>query len=194
MSDVLGYIRVILPRYTEAGQRKAMDANSIERFITEGAKVIRRNNGTRADLIRMVRPGTVVAILHLHLLSDPRTKRKRGGMRADLWNVVDQIERKGGTLWELYSGLKSDTREGRDAMTRAAVESLARGRHITSKGDKRRQGRPKKEFTEAQWAKGKAAWDSRKLKRWVDVQEKLPEGMTCKDLWQKYGPRNSEEP
>jgi hypothetical protein len=34
---------------------------------------------------------------------------------------------------------------------------------------------------------------SRKLKTWAAVAEKLPAGMTTKDLWQKYGPRNSEE-
>lgn len=187
MNDVLGYIRVILPRYAEAGQRKAMDAHSI-RHIIEGGK---RHTGTREALLRMVRPGTTVAVLHLHLLADPKTKRKRGGMRADLWRVIDEVEKRGGSFWELYTDLRSDNREGRDRMTREAVETLARGRHKTRASDKR--GRPKKEFTEAQWAKGKAAWDSRKLKRWVDVQEKLPEGMTCKDLWQKYGPRNSEE-
>lgn len=193
MNDVIGFIRVILPRYTEAGQRKAIDANSIDRVITEGAKIQRRNAGSRADLLRMVRPGTTVAVLHLHLFADPRAKRKRGGTRADLWAAVDAVEKRGGTFWELYTGLRSDTREGRDAMTRAAVDSLARGRHITSKGDKRRAGRPRKDFTEAQWAKAKAAWDSRKLKRWVDVQEKLPEGMTCKDCWARWGARNSEE-
>lgn len=190
MNDVLGFIRVILPRYTDAGQRKAMDAHSIDRRIIEGGK---RAAGSRGDLLRMVRKDTVVAVLHLHLLADPRSRRKRGGTRADLWMVIDQIEKRGGTLWELYSGLRSDTREGRDTMTREAVETLARGRHITSKGDKRRAGRPKKDFTEAQWAKAKAAWDSRKLKRWVDVQEKLPEGMTCKDCWARWGARNSEE-
>ena len=66
-----------------------------------------------------------------------------------------------------------------------------RGRHKTSKGDKR--GRPAKTFTDAEWAKGKAAWDSRKLKTWADVQANLPERMTTKDLWQKFGPRNTEE-
>jgi hypothetical protein len=191
MNDVIGFIRVILPRYTEAGQRKAMDAHSIDRVITEGAKVIRRFNGSRADLLRMVRDGTVVAVQHLHLLADPKAKRKRGGTRADLWKALDHIERNGGAVWELYSGLRTDTKEGRDAMTRAAVETLARGRHKTHGGDKR--GRPAKTFTEAQWAKAEAAWNSRKLKTWAAVKEKLPEGMTLKRAWAKFGPRNTEE-
>lgn len=191
MNDVIGYIRVILPRYTEAGQRKAMDANSIERVLTEGAKVARRYAGTRAELIRMVRTGTTIAVHHLHLLADPGAKRKRGGTRADLWKAVDEVEKRGGAIWELYTGLRTDTREGRDAMTRAAVETLARGRHKTSKADKR--GRPKKEFPAADLAKAKALWESRRLKRWVDVEAKLPDGITVRDCWNLWGSRNTTE-
>ncbi len=188
VTDVLGFIRVILPRYTEAGQRKALDAHSIERRITEGGK---HASGTRADMLRMVRQGTVVAVQHLFLLADPRARRKRGGTRADLWRAVDDVEKRGGTFWELYTGLRTDTKVGRDTMTRAAVESLARGRHKTHSGDKR--GRPAKTFTEAQWTKAEAAWNSRKLKTWAAVKEKLPEGMTLKRAWAKFGPRNTEE-
>lgn len=188
MNDVIGFIRVILPRYTDAGQRKAMDAHSIDRVLTEGGK---RGRGTRADLMRMVRPDTVVAVLHVHLLADPRTKRKRGGTRADLWKAIDHIEQRGGVIWELYSGLRSDAREGRDAMTRGAVETLARGRHKTRASDKR--GRPKKTFPAADLTKAKALWESRKLKTWADVEAKLPDGMTPRDCWNLWGSRNSDE-
>ena len=186
MTYVIGFVRVILPRYAEAGQRKAMDAHSIT-YLQEGGK---RARGSRAELLRLVRPDTVVALLHLHLLADPRAKRKRGGTRADLWKAIDAIERNGGTFWELYTGLRSDTREGRDAMTREAVEALARGRHKTSAADKR--GRPAKTFTEAQVEKARAAWESRKLKRWADVEAKLPKGMTVRDCWKLFGRRNTE--
>lgn len=191
MSDVIGFIRVILPRYTDSGQRKAMDANSIDRVLTEGGKRERRFQGTRSELLRMVRSGTAVAVLHLHLLADPKSKHKRGGARADLWRAVDEIERRGGHVWELYTDLRTDTKEGRDAMTRAAVEALARGRHKTHKGDKR--GRPKKEFPAADLAKAKAAWESRKLKTWDEVEARLPEGMTTRHCWNLWGSRNSTE-
>jgi hypothetical protein len=186
MNDVLGYIRVILPRYAEAAQRKAMDAHSI-RHIIEGGK---RHTGTRDALLRMVRPGTTVAVLHLHLLADPKAKRKRGGTRADLWRVIDEVERRGGTFWELYTDLRSDNREGRDRMTREAVETLARGRHKTRASDKR--GRPKKPVSDADWAKAKALWESRKLKTWKDVKARLPKGVTTKDCWTRWGSRNSD--
>lgn len=145
---------------------------------------------TLDDVVKLTRAETVWAILHLHLLADPKNKRKRGGMRTDLWKAIDAIEKRGGVIWEIYSGLRTDTKQGRDQMTRAAVETLARGRHKTERSDKR--GRPPKNFTDVEWAQAKSAWDSRKLKRWVDVKAKLPNGMTLKRAWQKFGPRNTE--
>ncbi len=188
--DIIGFIRVILPRYTETGQRQAMDAHNIKRVLQEGGKLA---NGTMADLVRIARPGTTVAVLHAMLLADPRHDRKRGGSRAAFWAALDAIEARGGNVLELYTGLRTDTREGRDKMTRAAIDALARGRHKTRQSDKR--GRPAKHFTEAQWEKAQAAWESMKLKTWADVQEKLPRGMTVRDCWNKFGARttNSEE-
>lgn len=169
MIDVLGYIRAILPRYPEASQRKAMDAHSIK-AVAEGG----RAGLVRAEFIRMVRPGTVVAVLHLHLLADPKCKRKKGGMRADLYKAIDAIEKRGGTIWELYTGLRTDNREGRDAMTRAAVETLARGRHKTERSDKR--GRPSADFTAQQLKDAKAIWRNVKdYPRWEDADTALAE-------------------
>lgn len=184
---VTGFVRPLPPRYTEAAQRAAMQQHGIDRIIQEGG---RKAFQTREELIRLARPGDVIAVHHLHLLADPTRKRKRGGTRADLWKAIDEIEARGCILWELYTGLRSDTKEGRDRMTREAVDTLARGRHKTRATDKR--GRPPKEFTEAEWAKAELAWNSRKLKRWADVQAKLPKGMTLKRAWQKFGPRNAE--
>lgn len=184
---VTGFVRPLPPRYTEAAQRAAMQQHGIDRIIQEGG---RKSFQTREELIRITRPGDVIAVQHLHLLADPTRKGKRGGTRADLWKVIDEIEERGGILWELYTGLRSDTKQGRDTMTREAVDTLARGRHKTRHSDKR--GRPPKEFTEAEWAKAELAWNSRKLKRWADVQAKLPKGMTLKRAWQKFGARNTE--
>lgn len=179
---VIGFIRVILPRYTEAGQRQAMTAHNITRVLQDGDA-----------LLRMLRPDqpTVVAVLHARLLANPRDKRKKGGTRKAFWTAFDAIEKRGGVIWELYTGLRTDNREGRDKMTREAIDALARGRHKTRQSDKR--GRPPKTFTEAQWEKAQAAWESRKLKTWADVQEKLPRGMTVRDCWNRFGRRITEE-
>jgi len=188
MSFILGYIRVILPRYPESGQRKAMETNSIERIVQEGGK--RNANGSRADLLRMVRGNTTVAVLHTFLLADPANKRKRGGTRADFWKVWDEIEERGGRVLELYTGLKSDNPADRDKMTREAVEALARGRHKTSASDKR--GRPKQEFTPAQVQQAHDAWHSRKLKTWAAVQAKMPKGFSLSRAYKAWGARNTD--
>jgi len=187
---IIGFIRVLPPRYTEAGQRQAMADHSIARVLQEGGKQPR---GDLETLLRMLRPGerTVVAVLHALLLANPRDKRKKGGTRKAFWTAFDAIEAKGGIVWELYTGLRTDSREGRDKMTRAAIDALARGRHKTSQSDRR--GRPPKTFTDAQWEKAEAAWNSRKLTTWADVQEKLPKGMTVRDCWNRFGRRTISE-
>lgn len=147
-------------------------------------------DATLADVIRLTRAETVWAILHLHLLADPKNKRKRGGMRADLWKSLDAIEKRGGVIWELYTGLRTDTKQGRDQMTRGAVETLARGRHKTERSDKR--GRPPKKIPQELQDKARPIWESRKLKTWDDVAKKLPKGITVRDCWKLWGPRNTE--
>lgn len=186
MSDVIGYIRVILPRYAKKGQADAMELHNVETVITEGKK----GNGTRDDLLRMVRRGTTVAVQHLFLLADPKAGRKPHGLRGDLWVALDAVEQRGGALWELYSGLRSDTKQGRDEMMRAAVEALARGRHKRSAADKR--GRPAQEFTDRETNMAKAAWHNRKLKTWADVRAGLPTGFTINRAYRMWGARNSD--
>jgi hypothetical protein len=141
MNDVIGYIRVLLPRYARAGQEEAMQRNGVEKYLVEGGKKP-KPTGTRHDVTRMMCEGRVLAIQHLFLLADPKT---RSSMRRDLWKAIDEIEKRKGTIWELYTGLRSDDAKQRDLMMRNAVEALARGRHKRSDSDKR--GRPKKEFT-----------------------------------------------
>jgi hypothetical protein len=187
MNDVRGYVREILPRYKVVGQRAAMDTHGITMVIQESK---RNATGTRADLLRMVAKGRLVAVQHLFLLADPRTKSRRGGTRQDLWATVDKIEAGGGVIWELSTGRRTDDRRQRDEMMRDAVEALALGRHKTSQADKR--GRPPKSFDDATLAKGRAAWESRKHKRWQDAAAALPEGMTARDAWRLFGPRNTE--
>lgn len=167
--DIIGLIRSIKPRYPEASQRAALTAPGVTtRCILNLADV------SREDLVRMTRSGTVIAILHLHLLADPKNKHKRGGARADLWKAIDALEKRGGVFWELYTGLKSDTKAGRDKMTREAVETLARGRHKTERSDKR--GRPSADFNAQQLKEAKAIWRNVKdYPRWEDADAALAE-------------------
>ncbi len=189
MSGVRGYIRVILPRYPEAGQRKVLETKGVNGILVEDG---RNSVHTRADLVRLVRKGTVIAIQHLFLLADPREKRKRGGTRADLWKAIDAIEAKGGFLWELSTGLNSGRPRERDQMTRAAVEALARGRHKTTGSDKR--GRPLAEFDEKQMTAAKLVWvDTKRFPTWSAARKAMPKGFTSARAYQLWGARMSEK-
>jgi hypothetical protein len=191
--DAIGFVRVFMPRYAARGQYEAMVLHGVAKAIQAGTvrsdqqvAGLRVVEGTRDDLLTVARKGTVVAVLHAHLLVEP----SKHGKRQDFWNVLDAIEAKGGVLWELYTGLRTNKREQRDTLTRNAIEALARGRHKTRKSDKR--GRPPKEFTPAEWEQASKAWESRRLKYWRDVKAKLPKGMTLRRAWEKFGPRNLE--
>ncbi len=188
MPDVRGYIRVILPRYPEAGQRKAMEAAGVSGIVVEDRR--KELTHTRADLIKMVRKRTVIAIQHLFLLADPAEKRKRGGTRADLWKAIDEIEAKGGYLWEISTNLNSGRPRERDEMTRAAVEALALGRHKTGKD---RRGRPLAEFDEKQMTAAKLVWvDVKRYPTWSAARKALPKHFTPARAYKLWGARISE--
>lgn len=191
--DVIGFVRVFMPRYAARGQYEAMVLHGVAKAIqagtvrsdqqVDGLKVV---EGTRDDLLTVARKGTVVAVLHAHLLVEPG----KHGKRQDFWSVLDALEAKGAVLWELYTGLRTNKREQRDTLTRNAVEALARGRHKVRMSDKR--GRPPKKFSDTEWEQTKSAWESRRLKTWKAVKTKLPKGMTLRRAWEKFGPRNLE--
>ena len=186
MNDVIGYIRVILPRYAMRGQQEAMERNEVQHFIVESTKKHQAGiPGTRAEVTRMMCKGRTLAIQHLFLLADP--KAKRGQSRRDLWKAMDEIEKRGGVIWELYTGLKTSDRKERDQMMRDAVEALAKGRHKRSASDKR--GRPVKEFSADEMKTAQAAWHNRKLKTWAQVKEALPAGFSLARAHKLWGAR-----
>lgn len=150
----------------------------------------KRSIAVRSDLERSLRSGDVVAVLHVFLLADPA---KRGHARADLWKAVDAIESRGGCIWELYTGLRSDDKRQRDTMLRAAVEALARGRHKRSESDKR--GRPPVTFTEVETLRAKAEWHSPKHKKWEDAVaalKRLDKRWTATRAYRLFGKREAD--
>lgn len=199
MRDVIGFARVLLPRYTAIGQWRLMALNKVRNVIQKGERIQEANVpedmkiilGDVSDLIRMGAPGRVYAVAHAHLLADPSLRGVRGGTRGDFWRVVDAIEAKGAIIWELYTGFRTDDPKQRDKLTRAAIDALALGRHKTRRSDKR--GRPLKTFDDATKAKGEAVWFSRRWKTWASAGKRLPKGMTVWDAHELFGPRNVEQ-
>ena len=195
IKEACGFIRGSIPRFTPEGQRNAMDAHSIPWAVQEGGKTLTAapnvTRDTREAFLRMAKPGRLMAVHHLFLLVDPSAKAKGGGKRKDLWNAIRRIEANGGIVWELATGRRSDDPVQRDGMIEDAIDALARGRPKYSNRDKR--GRPPKTFPDATWEKAKAVWESRRHKTWQAAAKHLPKGMTAKDAWSRFGPRDTED-
>lgn len=191
LKEACGFIRGNISRFTPAGQYKAMEAHSIPWSVQEGGKTLLAASNvtrdTREAFLRMAKSGRVLAVQHVFLLVDPSTKAKGGGKRKDLWNAIRRIEENGAILWELATGRRSDDPAQRDGMIEDAIDALARGRPKYSNRDKR--GRPPKEWPDPVLEKAKAVWESRRYKTWQEAAKHLPKGMTAKDAWNKFGPR-----
>lgn len=184
--DAIGVVREHR-RLKAKGQRERLERDGVRAVLDISAK----GGRTREDLERLVRGGTVVKLVHTFLLADPRSKRKAGGRRKDLLDAMSRIEKRGGTIKDVDSGLTTANNEHRYALIALAAEQLARdGRglrsHINGK-----LGRPVKNFTPDVWGKAEAIWNNRKLKTWADTEAPLRAlGITPREAWRKFGPRN----
>jgi hypothetical protein len=102
-----------------------------------------------------------------------------------------RIEKRGGTIKDVDSGLTTANVEHRYALIALATEQLARDGKGLRSAMNGRLGRPVKNFPPEVWAKAKTIWESRKLKTWAATKAPLAQlGMTRRDAWRKFGPRN----
>jgi hypothetical protein len=172
-----------------------MEAHRISTVFHEGkqlrySEVCKIVPGTRDQFVRMSGRGRLLAVQHLFLLANPKLPGKGGARRRDFYAAVDRIEERGGILWELYTGRRSDDPRQRELMIRDAVEAMATGRHKRTSMDKR--GRPPKTFPPEVLEKAKAVWESRKYKTWDEAAKHLPPGMNKWDAWEEFGPRGDD--
>lgn len=182
--DTIGVIRPH-PRIKEQGQRSRLNADGCRVVMVLGTKP---KQYARDELERLVRVGTVVKVVHLFLLAEPRARSKPGGWRGDLLKTMGRIEKRGGVIKDVHTGMTTADPEHRYAMVALAVEQLARnGRSIGLQGAKR--GRIRRIFTPAEMKQAQDAWESRKLKTWHDVREKLPKGFSLARAYKLWGKR-----
>ena len=186
--DAIGVVRRHR-RFTVAGQRKRLEDDGCRKIIELGWK---QSQPSQDDLARLVRPGTVVKFVHTFLLADPRAAKRVGGKRKNLLDAMAAIEKRGGTIKDVDSGLSTANAEHRYALVALACDQLARdGKGIRSRANGMvRKGRPVRVWTPEQWADAKSAWESRKLKTWDDVRAMLPEGMSLWRAYRAFGARN----
>ena len=184
-ADTLGIIRHHR-RVTAKGQRARLEADGCRAILDIG----KGGKAKREDAERMTRPGTVVKLVHTFLLADPNALRKAGGRRKDLLDAMAKLEKRGGTIKDVDSGLTTANMDHRYALIALATEQLARDGKGLRSAMNGRLGRPIKNFPPEVWARAQMIWESRKLKTWADTREPLKElGMTPRDAWRKFGQR-----
>lgn len=169
-----------------------------ERLKQDGCRAVlnigKTGGHTREDLERLVRGGTVVKLVHTFLLADPKSKRKAGGRRKDLLDAMARIEKRGGTIKDVDSGLTTANNEHRYALIALATEQLARdGRGLRSHINGR-LGRPVRTFPPEVWARAEAIWNNRKLATWKATEAPLKAlGLTPREAWRKFGARHARQ-
>ncbi len=127
----------------------------------------------RDELARLVRPDTVVELVHAFLLAEPRRKRQPGGMKADLRVAVAQIEKRGGAVADVDSGLTTAKEGHRKAMLALADQQISRSNrgHKSALNGAKSRGRPVAAFSPQQLKDAKAIWRNVKdYPTWEAVQ------------------------
>ncbi len=187
-ADGIGIIRHHR-RVSVKGQRERLEEDGCRVILELGPK---RGQYVREDVIRLVRAGTTIKLLHTFLLAEPSKTARAQAKRKDLLATMALIEKRGGTIKDVASGLDTADAEKRYALIALATDQLARdGQGLrNARRNYLRKGRPVRAWTPSEWAQAEAAWNNRKLKTWDDVKAMLPEGMSIWRVWRAFGARD----
>lgn len=180
--DAIGFVRHH-KLIKAGGQRSALIKDFCRAIIEDG-----KPGQNRAALEKLVRSGTLVKLYSLFLLAEPNTRRKPGGWRKDLLDAMARIEKRGGIIKDVSMQATTANPEQRYGMVAVALEKLAKnGRATPLHAGKR--GRIAKVFTDADMAKAKAVWESRKYRTWQEAAAALPKGFTPERAYRIWGKR-----
>lgn len=146
-TDTIGVARE--HRWMRAEEQRAHLSRASRVVITLGDGT-GRDHGKRAthtldSLVMLTRPGTILQFMYAFLLADPVRKRVRGGLLGDFKRALGRIEKRGGVVRDMLTGLSTDTKEKRAALLLSVVDQIRRsgqGRHSVENG-KRNRGRPR---------------------------------------------------
>lgn len=189
-SDAIGLVRWHR-RFTIDGQKARLSEDGCRKIVEIGSK---RGKLSVDDVAKLVRAGTTIKLVHAFLLTDPTAARRIGGKRKNLLDAMAAIEKRGGCIKDVDSGLTTANSEHRYALVALACDQLARdGKGIRSRANGMvRKGRPVRTWTPEQWRDAEAAWNNRKLKTWKAVKAMLPEGMSLWRAYRAFGARDVE--
>jgi hypothetical protein len=167
--DKIGVVRD--HRWIKADQQAAILAPRC-RIVVALGRGAKAQEVSRDDLVRLVRPGTMVECVHAFLLAEPRMRHRPGGMKADLRMMIGKLERRGAVISDVDAGLTTASEGHKKAMLALADHHI--GRH--NRGLKSAlngalsRGRPTYRPTKGDLAKAKAIWRNVKdYPEWKDA-------------------------
>ena len=121
------------------------------------SQVVDLEEHKRADVLRLVREGRVFKLVHAFLLASPSKQR---GMLADFDKALAEIERKGGAVKDVHTGLISSDPPQRVALRLLVKDQIRRDRqgYKSASNGKRMKGRQLVVFAPQQLRDAKAIW------------------------------------
>jgi hypothetical protein len=143
---------------------------------------------TLEDVERLVRPGTVVELVHAFLLVDPIRKYVRGGMKADFRVALSLLEKRGATVVDVDAQVCSGKqRKALLALVDSDISRSNRGARSATNGS-RSKGRPTYEPTRDELRAAKAIWrDLIEYREWSDADKALRTQVNRKfTAWRAY--------
>lgn len=128
--------------------------------VAEQEKHLREAGAARiidnlASLYRAVRKGAgdVVAVRAVYLFADPTLAKRKGGMRASLRLVLDELRKRGATVHDLETGTRAQTFDEYLELERIGTDTLSR-----SRAGAKKRGRPAVEIPDDKRAAVLAIW------------------------------------
>jgi hypothetical protein len=176
-----------------------ISASEQEKILGQRCRIVVSLGGGKAkavtldELAKFTRPGTVIELVHVFLLADPRKKNVKGGMKASLAAAIALlVDKRGGVISDVDAGLTTEKAGHRKAMMALAEDQIGRsnkGLRSALNGAKSK-GRPAEKFHAAELKNAKAAWRNVKdYPTWGDVAKALPEGFTTARAYKLFGKR-----
>jgi hypothetical protein len=160
-----------------AEQARRLDADGCRIIVSlDGAG--KRKQVSIPELAQLVRPGTVVKLVHAFLLARP-DRRRAATLKTAFASAVQLIvDKRKGAVKDLDAGLTTAKPGHRKALTALANEQIGRSRQglAVVETNKKRRGRNELKLTKEQIAAAKAIWrDTVDYPSWDNAQAALKE-------------------
>lgn len=151
-SDLIGVVRAHRWASVEE-QRSRLHADGVKRIVD-------LKDRPREYVVGLIRERSTLVLLYAFLLAEP--KLRKTDMMRDFTRFADRIAKlpRGchGFIRDIHNDLTADTPGRRRALNDVVEKQLARHKKGLHSVDNAKQGAPRKEFTETEWAKFEAIW------------------------------------